>query len=193
VANQATLFVVSAPSGAGKRTVLKLVLARDAGLEYAVSATTRRARPGEVNGRDYVFLDVGEFRRRVDGEQFVEWAEVHGNLYGTLREELARRLPSGKDVVLEVDVQGMRNLKALRNDLVTVFIMPPSFEELKTRMRKRAANDEANIALRLENAREEMAARHEYDYIIVNDVVEEAVEDMLAIVRAQRRRSTRQR
>jgi len=173
--------------------VLKLVLARDAGLEYAVSATTRRARPGEVNGRDYVFLDVGEFRRRVDGEQFVEWAEVHGNLYGTLREELARRLPSGKDVVLEVDVQGMRNLKALRNDLVTVFIMPPSFEELKTRMRKRAANDEANIALRLENAREEMAARHEYDYIIVNDVVEEAVEDMLAIVRAQRRRSTRQR
>lgn len=186
MANQGTLFVISAPSGAGKRTILKALFAQDEDLEYAVSATTRPPRPGEVDGTDYVFLENAEFQRRVDAGQFAEWAEVHGHQYGTLREELVRRSRSGKDVVLELDIQGMRALKALHDDVVTVFVKPPSLEALDARIRKRGADDEASIAVRLDNARAEMAAQGEYDHVIVNDVVDTAVKDLLAIVRTHR-------
>ena len=186
MANQGTLFVISAPSGAGKRTILKAVFAQDEDLEYAVSATTRPPRAGEVDGKDYVFLEKAEFQRRVDAGQFVEWAEVHGHQYGTLREELVRRCRSGKDVVLELDIQGMRALKALRDDVVTVFVKPPSLEALDARIRTRGADDEASIAVRLDNARAEMAAQGEYDHVIVNDVVDTAVKDLRAIVRTHR-------
>jgi len=192
VAEQGTLFVVSAPSGAGKHTVLARVAEQDAGIEHTVSATTRPPRPGEIDGKDYYFLNEAEFRRRVAAGDFVEWAEVHGNLYGTLREDLSARIQSGKDVVLELDVQGMRSLKALRNDVVTVFLMAPSFEALEERIRKRRANDEASIALRLANAHGEMADRHEYDYVVTNDVAEKAAAEVLAIVRAHRKRVRRQ-
>ena len=187
--HRGTLFVVSAPSGAGKRTVLERVLARDTRLTYAVSATTRRPRPGEVDGTDYVFLDETAFRRRIDDGGFAEWAEVHGNLYGTPRGELSRRLGSGKDVVLELDVQGMRAIKAQHPGAVTVFIAPPCFDELERRLRARGLNDEASMAVRLENARAEMDAQDEYDYVVVNEVVEDAAEDLLAIVQAARRPS----
>lgn len=186
MAVEGTLFVVSGPSCAGKHTILRPVLARDSGIEYAVSATTRPPRPGEVNGKDYFFLSEAAFRRRVAAGDFVEWAQVHGRLYGTLHEELDRHLRTGKDLVLELDVQGMRNVKAERPDVVTVFVMAPSLEELERRLRRRGADDEAAIALRLRNARRELAARKEYDYVIVNDVIEEAVEKMLAIIREQR-------
>ena len=192
MAKSGTLFVISGPSCSGKNVVDEGVMALDKGIECSVSATTRPARAGETPGKDYVFLDEVEFRRRIDADAFVEWAEVHGHLYGTLREELNRRLRSGKDVLLELDVQGMRRLKALRDDIVTVFIMAPSLDELERRMRRRGANDEADIAVRLTNARSEIAARHEYDHIIVNENVEEAVEALLAVVR-ERRAGTQRR
>ena len=192
MAKRGTLYVVSAPSGAGKKTVLDCALARDAGLERTVSATTRAPRPNEVDGRDYIFLAPDAFRRLIETGAFVEWAEVHGHLYGTLREDLDRRLESGKDVLLELDVQGMRSVKALYGDVATVFIAAPSYEELERRIRARGANDEASIALRMHNARQEMNARHEFDYVVVNEVAEDAAAELLAVFRGRRAETARQ-
>lgn len=191
VAAPGSLYVVSAPSGGGKRAVLARVMAVDPGIEYSVSATTRPPRADEVDGRDYYFLSREEFCRRIEDGRFAEWAEVHDNLYGTLREELDRKLDTGKDLVLELDVQGMRNVRALYPDTVTVFIMPPSFEELERRLRGRGTNSEADIALRLRNAQDEIAACYAFDYIVLNDDLDKAVEDMEAIVRAQRCRTAK--
>jgi guanylate kinase len=186
----ALLFVVSAPSGTGKRSVLARAQEQGLGLQYVVSATTRARRPDEVDGRDYIFIDRAAFQRRVEAGDFVEWAEVHGNWYGTLKEQLNRCLATGGDVLLELDVQGARHLRNTPGaNIVAVFVMPPSLETLKARLRGRGTNEAGDMAVRLENAREEMAARFEYDYIIVNDVLEDAVADFEAIVRAQRRRS----
>jgi guanylate kinase len=187
-----SLFVVSAPSGGGKRTVLEPVFAEDKRLAFSVSATTRKPREGESEGVQYYFMDRASFRQGVDGGDFVEWAEVHGNLYGTRRDELERLVASGKDVILELDVQGMRNLHPADFDVVSVFIEPPSMEELERRLRSRGTESEEDIELRLINARAEMAARNEYDYIVINDQLETAVADFRAIVRAQRCRATRQ-
>jgi guanylate kinase len=192
MAAEGIVFVVSAPSGAGKRTILERVIPADPRLGYSVSATSRPPRPGEVDGRDYHFLTREEFERRREAGEFVEWAEVHGNLYGTLRSELERLTASGRDVVLEVDVQGMRNLLESGLDPVTIFVVPPSLEELETRLRGRGSEKPEDVALRLRNAREEMAARHSFDYIVVNDDLERAVADLQAIVRAERCRSCRQ-
>jgi guanylate kinase len=183
---------VSAPSGAGKGTILEKVLEADPTLVHSISATTRPPRKNEMDGREYYFLTAEEFRRKVERDGFIEWAEVHGHLYGTLRQELARCENSGRDVVFELDVQGMRNLKKARPEAVTVFVMPPSAGALEARLTKRGADSATEMALRLENARAEMAARHAYDYIIVNETVDEAVADFQAVVRAERRRSTRQ-
>jgi len=188
-----TLFVVSAPSGGGKRTVLRKVLDRNGNAEYSVSATTRPSRPGEVEGADYFFLPRAEFERRIKANEFAEWAEVHGNLYGTLRAELHRVLSSGRDVFLELDVQGMRNLRRAGIEIVSIFIVPPSLEELERRLRGRGTNDEEDIALRMHNARAEMEARKEFDYVVVNDDLDTAVADVEAIVRARRLQADRQR
>ncbi len=192
VNRRGSLFVVSAPSGAGKRTVLEKVLGADPMLEYSVSATTRKPRPGEVEGKDYYFLSEDEFDRRVKNGAFAEWAEVHGNKYGTLLHDLEQRIASGKDVVLEVDVQGMRNLAHSGLDLVTIFIMPPSLEVLERRLRGRGTDAADDVAVRLRNAAEEMNARHAFDYIVINENVDEAVRDVEAIIRAQRCRSHKQ-
>jgi guanylate kinase len=186
------LVVMSAPSGAGKLTLLNKLRETERGLVSTVSATTRAPRAGEVPGKDYHFLDRADFEARVGAGDFVEWAEVHGNLYGTLAGELDRCLATGGDVILELDVQGMRNLRGQRDDVVTVFLMPPSVEELERRLRHRGTDDDQVIALRLANARHEMAARHEFDYIVVNDALERAAGDMAAILRAERCRSRRQ-
>jgi guanylate kinase len=186
-----TLFVVSAPSGAGKHSVIERALEQDAELEFSISATTRPLRDGEVNGKDYFFLDRSEFLRRRDAGAFAEWAEVHGNLYGTLCEELNRHVATGKDVILQIDVQGMRSLKKAGLALVTVFVTPPSLEELERRLKGRATDSLAAREVRLHNARTEMASRFEYDYVVINDRLDDAVADFLAIVRAQRCRSSR--
>ena len=186
MAKYGTVIVLSAPSGAGKHTILKRARAQDPKLAYSVSATTRAPRQGEVDGKDYYFLDRDTFEQRVANGEFAEWAEVHGNLYGTLRSELDRLVSSGKDVVLELDVQGMRSLKATGLNVVTIFIMPPSEAELARRLENRGANTPEDTALRLKNAREEMAARDEYDYVIVNDELNQAVEAFQNIVRQYR-------
>lgn len=186
----ALLYVVSAPSGGGKRTILARARERGLRMRYCVSATSRPPRPDEVDGRDYLFLDRDTFIERVEAGQFVEWAEVHGNLYGTLKSHLNECLVASGEVLLEVDVQGMRHLRAAGHDrVVAIFVMPPSMDVLETRLRGRGVNDEADMAVRLANAREEMDARFEFDYIIVNDDLENAVADFEAIVRAQRCRA----
>jgi guanylate kinase len=193
VPTEGVLLVISAPSGAGKLTLLNKVREREVDrLVTTVSATTRAPREGEIDGRDYYFLDRADFEARRDAGAFVEWAEVHGNLYGTLQSELDRCLATGRDVILELDVQGMKNLKAQRDHLVTVFLMPPSIEELESRLRKRGSESEDVIQLRVRNAAGEMAQRHAFDYIVVNDNIERAASDLEAIIRAERCRAFRQ-
>lgn len=188
--NPGILLVISAPSGAGKLTLLNKIRSRCAEqFVTTVSATTRKPRKGEKDGVDYYFISRDTFIARRDKNEFVEWAEVHGNLYGTLNEELDRCLKTGKDVILELDVQGMKNLRKLRDDMVSVFLMPPSIDELERRLRRRGTDDEDVIALRLRNARNEMADRHAFDYIVVNDKIDRAACDLEAIIRAERCRA----
>lgn len=185
------VLVISAPSGAGKLTLLRALRELHPGLRTTVSATTRAPRPGEEEGIDYYFMDRAAFEARREAGAFAEWAEVHGQYYGTLRSELERCTAGGEDVILEVDVQGMRNLKTCGIDARTVFVMPPSLGELERRLRSRGANDEADIALRLRNARGEIRARGEFDYIVINDEVARAAGDLCAILRAERCRARR--
>jgi guanylate kinase len=193
VAKQGVLLVISAPSGAGKLTLLNKVRESQAGsFVTTVSATTRAPRKGEVDGQDYYFLTREDFEAKRTADEFVEWAEVHGNLYGTLFSELDRCLATGKDVILELDVQGMESLKEIRHDVVTVFLMPPSLEVLEERLRKRGTDEDDVIALRLKNAGDEMAQRHGFDYIVVNDKIDQAASDLEAIIRAERCRAFRQ-
>jgi len=185
------IFVVSAPSGAGKHTILKRVLMNDPKLTHSISATTRKPRAGEEHGREYYFLERADFEQRLAAGEFAESAEVHGNLYGTLRSELDRISSSGKDALMELDVQGMRNVKGLGIDAVTVFIMAPSLEELEQRLRARATDSEDVIAVRLKNAIKEIAARREYDHVIVNVDIRDAVAELEAIIKSARERTAR--
>lgn len=189
LARAGRIFVVSAPSGAGKHTILKQTLRRDPDLTYSISATTRKPRAGERDGREYYFLDRVEFERRVAAGEFAEWAEVHGNMYGTLRSELNRIVASGKDALMELDVQGMRNIKRLGIDAVTVFVMAPSFEELEHRLRARGTDSDEVIAVRLRNARNEVAAKGEFDHVIVNADIRGAVAELEAIIKVARERT----
>ena len=193
MASRGVLMVISAPSGAGKLTLLNEVRAREVDrIVTTVSCTTRPPRNGEADGREYYFVDRADFEARRDAGAFVEWAEVHGNLYGTLHSELDRCLATGRDVILELDVQGMKNLKGQRDDLVSVFLMPPLVDALEDRLRKRGSEPEDVIALRVRNAAGEMAERHAFDYIVVNDKIEKAASDLEAIIRAERCRAFRQ-
>ncbi len=191
MAKRGIVYVLSAPSGAGKRTVLTRVKQQKHDLEDTISATTRAPRPDEADGEDYFFLTQEKFEQHIAKNDFVEFARVHDNFYGTLREELEKRLATGSDVILELDVQGMRSLKQMSYDMVSVFLMPPSVEELESRLRSRHSDSDEAIALRLRNAEGEIALRGEYDYIVINDVIDEATEDLLAVFRAERCRTDR--
>lgn len=147
-------------------------------LGLAVSATTRSPRPGEVDGKDYYFLSEGEFKRRVAAGEFVEWAYVHGHMYGTLVKEVERLLAQGKSLILEIDIQGALNVKKVWPDAVLIFIEPPSLEELERRLRGRGTEDEQSIELRLKNAKHEMTLADDYDARIVNDTVDRAVREL---------------
>lgn len=186
------LFVVSAPSGAGKSTLLARVMPALPGLGFSVSHTTRAPRPGEVSGRDYHFVGREEFvaLRERTPSGFLEWAEVHGNLYGTSRAEVEGLLAAGRDVVLDIDVQGARQLRGLL-PAVFIFIAPPSLEELSRRLRHRGTEAEETVRLRLANAREELQAAGEYDYLVVNETLDEAAAQLRAIVLAERCRQRR--
>lgn len=186
------LFIVSAPSGAGKTTISGRALREIAGLDMSVSCTTRAPRAGEVDGRDYTFLERGEFERRRAAGAFAESAEVHGFLYGTPREPIESALAGGCDVLLDIDVQGARQLKQrYADDAVAVFVLPPSEAELERRLRARGTDPDEVIRRRLERARAEMEEYRRYDYTLVNRDVDESVRLFAAIVAAERVRVSR--
>jgi len=186
------LFIISAPSGAGKTTLLREVMAITPGLAFSVSHTTRRPRPNEENGHDYHFVDREEFEEIKQRGVFLEWAEVHGNLYGTSLPAVQQELDLGFDVVLDIDVQGAASIrKKGLIDAVSIFITPPSMSELERRLRGRATDNEETIKLRLLNAEKEIREAEKYEYLIVNDKFEEAVELLRAVFLAERARGHR--
>lgn len=184
------LFVVSAPSGAGKSTLLN-ALRQTPDFVYSVSYTTRSPRAGEVNGEDYTFVTKEEFEQRLAGGEFLEHAEVHGNYYGTLRSTVVEQLHDGVDVLIDIDVQGARQIRAdensaIRDAVADIFIMPPSLDELRRRLNKRGTETPEQIETRLHNAAAEMEAWHDYRYTIVSGSVEEDLQKFRAIMRAER-------
>lgn len=175
------LFVVAGPSGAGKGTLVAELLKRYPRARLSVSATTREPRPGEREGVEYHFLDCKEFERRAQAGDFLEWAEVHGNLYGTPRRTVEEWLEKGHDVILEIDVQGARQVRERMPEAVTVFIASPSMEALEERLRRRGTENEEEIRRRLRNAVRENEERTGFRHVVVNDDLRRAVEDLCAI------------
>lgn len=192
VVSNGILFVLSAPSGGGKSTILKRVMADLPELVFSVSHTTRQPRAGEKNGKDYHFVNRESFQeieqRQPSG--FLEWAEVHGNLYGTSREEVEYHLQRGADVILDIDVQGAMQVIETAEP-VTVFITPPSLAELETRLRRRGTESEEDLSLRLQNARKELGYMDRYSYLVINDRLQTAVETLRSIIIAERCRRKR--
>ncbi len=180
------LFVVAAPSGAGKSSLVKALLEIDSAVQPAVSHTTRPPRGQEKHGREYFFLSREEFDSMVLRDSFLEWAHVHGHRYGTSRQAIEDRIAHGADVVLEIDFQGAINIKRIFANAVLIFILPPSWEELRSRLQRRGEDSADVIELRLKNAALEMAQVHEFDFVIINELFERAVFDLKTIVHAQR-------
>ena len=177
--------ILSAPSGGGKTTIARALLARRPDLGYSVSCTTRAPRPGEVQGRDYYFMSRSEFLAQRERGAFAESAEVHGNLYGTLRSEVERVMASGKNVVMDIDVQGAVQFVRAFPESVTIFILPPSAEVLLDRLRARKTEDPAQLAARLQSALQELQQVTGYEYVIVNDDLERAVTSVESILDAE--------
>jgi guanylate kinase len=178
-------LILSAPSGAGKTTIARQLLARRSDLGYSVSCTTRQPRPGEVDGQDYQFISRAEFLERRGREEFAESAEVHGNLYGTLRTEVEKVLASGRHVVMDIDVQGAAQFQASFPGAVTVFVLPPSADVLLTRLRSRRTENPGQLAARLRSAVDELRAVEQYRYVVVNDDLELSVNRVSAIIDAE--------
>ena len=186
------IIIISAPSGTGKTTILKRLFAQVKGVTFSVSHTTRSPRTGEKEGVDYYFVDQETFKQMRAANEFLEWAEVHGNFYGTSRREVDRHLVQGLDVFLDIDVQGARQVRAAAGgECFSIFIVPPSWEEQELRLTGRGTDSPETIRLRLQNARKEMQDAGLYDYLIVNDTVEQAVDTLRAIIIAQRSRTRR--
>ena len=186
-----SLIVVSAPSGAGKSTLLGHLLREIPGLRFSVSHTTRAPREGESQGVQYHFVDRDAFERLIAAGRLLEWAQVHGNYYGTALAEWERAQAEGVDLLLDLDVQGAAQVRARIEDAVTVFVLPPSFADLERRLRGRAQDGEESIARRLRNARAELERYREYDFVLVNDDVERCGRELQAVVTAVRRRCSR--
>jgi guanylate kinase len=187
------LFVVAAPSGAGKSSLVKALLELDSHLQVSISHTTRTPRGQEQNGREYWFISPQEFAGMVERGEFFEWAEVHGNRYGTSRLAIEARLMAGEDVVLEIDYQGALQIKQLFPFAVLIFILPPSWNELEQRLKRRGEDHPEVIATRLENARVEVAQARHFDYVIINALFETALFDLKTVVHSQRLKYAAQR
>jgi guanylate kinase len=186
------LFVVSSPSGGGKGTLIQRVLNKVPNLSYSVSFTTRPPRNGEVDGREYFFVSSEKFKEMAEAGAFLEWAMVHNKFYGTARNQVVRELSAGRDIILEVDVQGASSVRALMPDSVSIFIMPPSFEVLRQRLTARGTDSPEELHLRLSNAPTELKHYEAFQYVIINDDADSAAEQMTAIVYAERARLSRQ-
>ncbi|MFN0157403.1 MAG: guanylate kinase [Bacteroidota bacterium] len=180
---QGKLIVISAPSGSGKTTIAREIMKRNPGLGFSVSATTRKRRDTEIDGRDYFFLTDEEFRRRVAAGEFVEWEEMYGNLYGTLKTEIDRAISNGQHLVFDVDVKGGRSIKELYTDALLIFICPPSLDTLKQRLTGRRTEDEAALARRLDRVPMEMEMGKGFDITVVNDDLERATAEVDRIVK----------
>jgi len=184
-----TLYIISAPSGAGKSSLLRALLEILGGsLALSVSHTTRSPRPGEVNGKDYHFIDVATFRKMVDSNAFFEHAQVFDNYYGTSKQGVTAQLQAGVDVILEIDWQGARLIRELMPAAVSIFILPPSREALQQRLQDRGQDDAAVVARRMRDAVSEMSHYHEFDYLVINDVFKAALDELAAILLSHRLR-----
>jgi guanylate kinase len=180
------LFVVAAPSGTGKSSLVKALLELDSHLVVSISHTTRAPRGQEQEGREYHFIDATTFRAKIEHGDFFEWAEVHGHLYGTSRAEIEQRIAGGQDVVLEIDWQGALQIKRIFPNAILIFILPPSWDELLQRLERRGEDRPEVIAKRMENARIEVAQARHFDFVIINALFETALFDLKAIVHSQR-------
>lgn len=187
-----SMFLIVAPSGAGKSSLVNALLQSDTTLELSISCTTRAPRPGEQNGREYHFLSVEEFLRRRDDGDFLEWAEVHGNFYGTSKSWLEERMKEGKDVILEIDWQGARQIQKLIPQALWIFILPPSLQTLEDRLRQRGQDDEATIQKRVAAAHAELTHIAEANYLVINDLFDAALFELRQIVAASRLRALQQ-
>jgi guanylate kinase len=186
------LFVVSSPSGGGKGTLIQRVLNKVANLSYSVSFTTRAPRSGELDGREYFFVTPEKFQEMIAADEFLEWAYVHGKMYGTARRQVAQDISAGRDIILEVDVQGAASVRTLMADSVSIFILPPSFEILRQRLQARGTDSPEELDLRLRNAPTELKDYSSFQYLIINDDADRAAGEMTAIVQAERARLSRQ-
>lgn len=187
-----SLFIISAPSGAGKTSLVQGLLARADGLRLSVSYTTRASRPGEVNGRDYHFVSRQAFMEMLNRGEFLENAEIYGNLYGTSQSWISREMETGNDILLEIDWQGAAQVRKIFPEAVSIFILPPSLETLQQRLSSRAQDSEEAMAHRIKAARAEIGHAGEFDYVIINDKLEDALLDLISIVRAARLRLEQQ-
>lgn len=186
------LFIVAAPSGAGKTTLVRMLLERDGGIRLSISYTTRAPRPGEADGREYHFIDVPAFQAMRENGDFLESAEVHGNFYGTSRPWILEQMAAGQDVLLEIDWQGAQQVRGLFHGSIGIFVLPPSVEELERRLRGRGQDSDEIIARRVAAALSEMRHVNEFDYVIINNKLPEAIEDLQTVVRAVRLRTASQ-
>jgi guanylate kinase len=187
------LFVVAAPSGAGKSSLVNALMELDAGVQPSVSHTTRAPRGQEKHGREYFFVSEQEFDAMVLGDAFLEWAHVHGHRYGTSKKAIEDRIAMGADVILEIDFQGALQIKKIFSNAVLIFVLPPSWEELRSRLERRGEDSAEVIDLRLSNAALELVQAREFDFVIINELFERALFDLKAIVHAQRLKYSAQR
>ena len=192
IARRGLLLVMSSPSGAGKTTLSRKLLAADKNITLSVSVTTRSPRPGEVEAKDYYFISKERFAQMRDRKELLEWAEVFGNYYGTPRKPVEDALAKGRDVLFDIDWQGTQQMaQAMEDDLVRVFILPPSADELQNRLISRAQDSSSIVAKRMAEASREISHWPEYDYVIVNDKIEDSLAQVMAILRAERLRRRR--
>lgn len=187
-----SMLMLVAPSGAGKSSLVKALLEKDSDIQLSISCTTRTPRPGEQNGREYHFLSKEEFLKRKEAGDFLEWAEVHGNYYGTSKSWIQTQMQSGKDVLLEIDWQGARQIQKMISDTIWIFILPPSIQALEERLYKRGQDDAETILTRVSAAKEELSHANEADYLIINDLFDSALLELRQIISASRLRSSSQ-